>query len=282
MYRALVIAAIVVAPALAHAKDLETTHLFGFTLGSDVNDVGEREAESETTGRFGKDNGSYSALSQVFGVKFIPFRDFSIEPSVGVARHDISGVVGLDDRRQLEFDALSFEMRYRVLNRERAPFGLTLGADPHWGRVDDISGAPVDRYGTDFWIIADRELVQDKIFAAFNLLFQPEAIRSRETGTWEHQSRLGYSAAAVVQVFSGVLVGAEARYMRSYDGLGLDAFVGHALFVGPTLYARFSERAWISAAWNIQVTGKAVNQGTALDLTNFERQQAKLRFGYNF
>jgi hypothetical protein len=129
---------------------------------------------------------------------------------LGVARHDISGVVGLDDRRQLEFDALSFEMRYRVLNRERAPFGLTFGADPHWGRVDDISGAPVDRYGTDFWIIADRELVQDKIFAAFNLLFQPEAIRSRETGTWEHQSRLGYSAAAVVQVFSGVLVGAEA------------------------------------------------------------------------
>ncbi len=55
-------------------------------------------------------------------------------------------------------------MRYRVLNRERAPFGLTLGADPQWGRVDDLTGEPVDRYGTDFWIIADKELAPDRIF----------------------------------------------------------------------------------------------------------------------
>jgi hypothetical protein len=35
-------------PVAALADKLETTHLFGFTLGSDVNDVGEKEAESET------------------------------------------------------------------------------------------------------------------------------------------------------------------------------------------------------------------------------------------
>ncbi|MCU1249376.1 MAG: hypothetical protein JWQ49_2405, partial [Edaphobacter sp.] len=43
---------------------------------------------------------------------------------------------------------------------------------------------------------------------------------------------------------------ASSRYMRSYDGLGLDTFVGNALFVGSTFYARFSEHAWVSAAWN--------------------------------
>jgi hypothetical protein len=47
---------------LAKAAELETTHLFGFTLGSDVNAVGEKEAESETFGRFGKSSGTYSAL----------------------------------------------------------------------------------------------------------------------------------------------------------------------------------------------------------------------------
>jgi hypothetical protein len=282
MHKVLALAAIVSAPIGAHAKDLETTHLFGFTLGTDVNDVGEKEAELEDTGRFAKRDGSYTAISKTLSVKFIPFQDFSIEPGVGIAYHDVSGVPGLEDRRQLLFDTLSLEMRYRVLNREHAPFGLTLGADPHWGRVDDISGESVDRYGADLWIIADRELVPNRMFAAFNLMYQPEAIRSRVTGAWQHQSNFGTSAALTVQVPPGVLIGAEARYLRSHDGLGLDTFMGHALFIGPTFYAKFSDRFWMAAAWNVQVAGRAVNDVGSLDLVNFERYQAKLRFGYNF
>jgi hypothetical protein len=278
----LVVAALAFASFAADAKDLETTHLFGFTLGSDVNDVGEKEAESETTGRFAKSGGTYTVVEQVFGVKFIPFQDFSIEPELGVARHDISNVSGFDDRRQLEFDTVTFEMRYRALNRQHAPFGLTIGADPHWGRVDDTSGEPVDRYGADLWIIADGEIVANKIFAAFNLLYQPEAIRLRATGAWEHQSNLGTSAAAVIQVRPGVLFGAEARYMRSYNGLGLDTLRGQALFVGPTFYAKFAQCCWVSAAWSVQIAGRAVDDVGSLDLINFERHQAKLRFGYNF
>jgi hypothetical protein len=53
------------------ATDLETTHLFGFTRSADTNNVGEKEAESETTGRFGKSGGSYAAVSSSLGVKFV-------------------------------------------------------------------------------------------------------------------------------------------------------------------------------------------------------------------
>jgi len=81
----------------APAKDLESTHLFGFTLGTDVNDVGEAEGELETTGRFGKRAGAYSALSQTLGVRFIPFQNFSIEPGVGLSYQSISGVPELDE-----------------------------------------------------------------------------------------------------------------------------------------------------------------------------------------
>src|SRR5882757_4869153 len=141
MKRAYVAVTLLILPLpAATAKDLESTHLFGFTLGSDTNDVGEKEAELETTGRFAKRDGSYSAVDKTLSVKFVPFQNFSIEPGLGVAYHDISGVPGLEDRRQPAFDTVSLEMRYRVLNRAQAPFGLTLGVDPHWGRVDDISG----------------------------------------------------------------------------------------------------------------------------------------------
>jgi hypothetical protein len=271
-------------PAHSAAKDrLETTHLFGFTLGSDVNDVGEREAESETVGRFGKDSGSYSALSHALGVKFIPFQNFSIEPVANIAYHDISGVPGLDDRRQAAFDAFSVEMRYRVLNREHAPFGLTLGFDPRWSRVDEISAEPVNQYAAAFWLIADKEIIADRVFTAVNLTYEPDASRSRITGEWEHQSGFSISGAVTGQVWRDVLIGAEARYLRSYDGLGLDRLSGEALFVGPTFYALFSERFWMGAAWSVQVAGRPAREpGGALDLAKFERHQGLLRFGYNF
>ncbi len=59
---------LMVMPAVAMAEDLETTHLFGFTLGTDVNNVGEVEGELETVGRFGKSDGTYKVLSPTLGL----------------------------------------------------------------------------------------------------------------------------------------------------------------------------------------------------------------------
>ena len=269
-------------PAAARAEELETTHLFGFTLGSDVNKVGEKEAELENTGRFGKRDGSYAALSSELGVKFIPFENFSIEPEVSFARHDISGVPGLGNQNQAAFDAFTFETRYRLLERERGPFGLTLGFDPHWSPIDEISGQRADDFGARFLIIVDKELIEQRLFAAVNLIYEPDAERSGITGAWQSQSDFEISAALSVQLRSGFLLGAEVRYLSAYDGLGLNSFAGHALFGGPTLYWKISNLYWMSAAWSVQVAGHAANDTNPLDLTNFERQQAVLRFGYNF
>ncbi len=49
-------------------------------------------------------------------------------------------------------------------------------------------------------------------------------------------------------LYAEIFVGAEARYLRRYDGLGLDTFAGHAMFLGPTVYVRLSERWWVGAA----------------------------------
>ena len=151
-------------------------------------------------------------------------------------------------RQRGAFQALSFGAAYKVLERDNAPFGLTVVVEPNWGRVDDTSGA--NRYGAELSIAADKELIANRIFGAFNLLYQPDATRLRFTGAWQHQSDFGISSALSAQVRPGVFFGAEARYVRSYDGLGLNIFTGQAVFVGPTLYARISEHVWISAAWS--------------------------------
>jgi hypothetical protein len=99
---------------------------------------------------------------------------------------------------------------------------------------------------------------------------------------WQRQATLGVSAALTMQVNKGIFFGAEARYLRSYDGIGFDPFAGQALFVGPTMYASLSKTMAISAAWGVQVAGHAVDIPGSLDLKNFERHRAQLRLMYNF
>ena len=74
----------------------------------------------------------------------------------------------------------------------------------------------------------------------------------------------------------------EVRNLRHYDGLALNSFAGQALYIGPTFYAAFGERYFVSAAWSIQVWGTVAGSSGMLDLTNFERHQAKLRLGVSF
>ena len=83
-----------------------------------------------------------------------------------------------------------------------------------------------------------------------------------------------------VQVKEAIFLGTELRAFTLYDGLGFDSFAGRALFAGPTLYAKLSERWWMSLAWNVQLAGHVVDRPSAFDLVNFERHQAKIRFGY--
>jgi hypothetical protein len=162
-------------------------------------------------------------------------------------------------------------VRYRLLDREQTSFGLLIDAEPRWGRIDETSGEPVDQYGIDLVIAIDKELVPNRVVAAFNALYGPEVSRSHVTGITSHESFLGFSTALMTQVRPGVFVGAEARYLRRYEGLGLDSFAGHAVFLGPTIYANLSERSWIAAGWSTQVAGRAADDPGWLDLTNFER-----------
>ena len=90
------------------------------------------------------------------------------------------------------------------------------------------------------------------------------------------------STALSVQIAPGVFAAAEVRYLRKYEGVSLNAFLGEALFFGPSLYAVFPNRWFASMAWNAQVAGHAVGNPLGLDLTNFERNLVRLRFGVNF
>jgi hypothetical protein len=112
-----------------HAEGIDTEHVFGFMIGSDVGTVGEREFQSETTGRFAKNGGNYRAVGQQLELEFLPAQNFRIEMGTSFAAHDINGVTGFDDRRQLSWQGVSVDFRYRFLDKDTRPIGLTLAAE---------------------------------------------------------------------------------------------------------------------------------------------------------
>jgi hypothetical protein len=275
------VAALLVATGPVRASDVDTEHLFGFTEGADIGRKGEREAESETIGRFGKAAGSYAAMTQNDEVKWLPTGNLRIGANVVLAYFDISGVPGLPDAQLATFEGLSFEARFMLMDRHYGPLGLTVIAEPRWGRVDATSGDLSTSYGGALTVAADREMIDNILFGALNVLYDHQATRLPIPDTWAHESKFGFSAALSSRVNSALFVGGEVRYFTINDGLGLGSSSGQAVFAGPTFYLQIAKGMALSGAWNMQVAGHVANGGS-LDLTHFERQQAKVRFNANF
>jgi len=269
-------------PACVHAEDIDTEHLFGFTIGTDVGSLGEREFQTQTTGRFSKTAGSYQAISQEFELEFVPVKNFRIEVGSSFSYYNINGISGLEDRNQLDWQGLSVDLRYKLLDRKTAPFGLTFALETHARQIDELTGAFARNYATELTLAIDRELIPNRVVAALNLFYEPEWTHIFRTGSAEQESTAGVAAAVMTQIRSGFLIGGEARYLRKYEGVSLDNFAGQALFVGPTGYWQLSERSRLTLAWETQVWGKPTGSSAALDLINFERHQARVIFGLNF
>lgn len=269
-------------PACARGEGIDTEHMFGFMIGTDVGSVGEREFQSQTTGAFSRKGGNYRAIDQEFELEFVPVKNFRVELGSAFASHDIAGVTGLADRRQLSWQGVSVDFRYRFLDRDAAPFGFTVAVEGHANRVDETTAAVVRSYGTEFALAFDRELIPNVAVAALNLLYQPEWTRVVGTGAAEQESTIGAALGLMVQARPGFFLGGEARYLRQYEGIGLQEFAGQALFVGPTAYLQLSKHTRLTAAWSAQAWGRPAGSNAALDLVNFERHRARLVFGVNF
>src|SRR5215203_4041930 len=95
------------------AAAVDTQFLFGFTMGTDVGEVGEKEIEFQSFGGFGKTDGSYTRLQHQLRAEYSPVENLRVEVGIVVALHSIAGVTGLDDLQQSAFNGVTSEIRYR-------------------------------------------------------------------------------------------------------------------------------------------------------------------------
>lgn len=269
-------------PASAAAEGFDTEHIFGFMIGADVGAVGEREFQTDTSGGFGRNGGKYRAIGQEFELEFVPVKNLRIELGSTFTSHQISGVPDMDDRRRFAWQGASIDVRYRFLDRETAPFGLTFATELHGHRVDETTAASVRSFGTEFRLAFDREIVPDRIIAAFNLLYEPEWTRVVGTRVMDRDSTAGAALGVLAKLRPDFLLGGEARYLRKYEGIGLDELAGQALYVGPTAYFQLTKLSRLTLSYSIQAWGRPAGSTASLDPVNFDRHQARIVFGMNF
>ena len=263
-------------------KDIETKYIFGFTTGSGIGLEGEKEFTVDSIGRFGKRDGHYTATETKYEFEFTPSQFIQIEFGALGSTHNIGGVTDLDDRRQVAVSGAFAELRYLAIERTSSnPLAVTLAVEPTVRLIDETSGARVRNYEFETIVNADLELLKNRLFAGFNLLYEPE-VTWNALGDTQREAKFGGSAALSLRIASNVVVGGEVWYLRHYDSAALTAFTGDAVMLGPTLYIQFTPKMFMTAAWNTQVWGREIGNPVSLNLAEFQRNRAKLKFAVEF
>jgi hypothetical protein len=263
-------------------REIESKYIFGFTEGSDIGFEGERAIVSSSTLAFQRRQGSYNALEEEIEYETNPTQDIQLEPTVHGVYHEIHGVNGFDNFAGVNFGGFSTNFRYNVIGRgPGAPIGLTFTVEPEWSRVNDGGKVFTDFQATSK-ILADTELVPDRLFAAFNAIYHPEIFRDFGSPNWMRAATLGMTTALAYRIAPNAVLGGELEYFRVHNSLGFDAFAGHALYAGPTLFVQLTNKILLRAAFSTEIAGHAVGEPRPLDLTNFSRNKALLYAEFEF
>ena len=261
--------------------ELETKYLFGnFTVGSSIGIEGEKAIEPDTQANFGKRGGRYSASETELEFEYTPNQYVEIELGPTISYYNIDGVPGLADRNAGAINGFGGDFRFLFIERNPSPFAVTLSVEPEWHGRDETSGVPVSNYGLETKLEADTEIIKNRLFLAFNVLYEPEG--TNFSPGWTDKSTFGASSALAFQIIPNVVIGADLWYLRHYEGLGFNSFTGDAVYLGPTFFWKISSKVLVSASWEAQVAGHETGIASALDLTDFSRQRARLLLEFEF
>jgi hypothetical protein len=271
---------------------------FGFAAGSDVNGAGDKTVGLEYGGAFGTRFGTAQSHGLKLGVEWSPLRCFDMTPwiSGGWSRaHD--DVTGTRDRARA-FGA-GMQVNYKILGRDVHGVGLTLSVEPSgsWGRARSYDPSipatlrwSQTAYGAAARVILDKELIENRLYAAFNLENAASFLKANGVdcatnsgSAYCRSSQLNFRAALSAKAMDNLFVGVDGSHQRVYDGAFLNRRPGYAWFAGPNVYWQIADGLSLNAAWSTQLSGRAPGQhGGRLNLDQFTRDTAKVKIQSDF
>lgn len=282
----LLVAASVVAASTVPANADENPFVYSYT--ADVEERGETETAFWVTDRRGKADGHYDAQDYRLELEHGFTDRFSASAYAKLASHHVSGLEpGLNRvHRDLGFQGLSAEFKYKLLDDEKDTIGFTLYAEPGWSRIQDVEGMKRAEYEMELKAIFSKEFNKDRIVWAGNLTIEPEweHAKALSAGTrqhWERELKLQVSTGLAIQIIPALYVGAEARYAGVYpnwtEGVHSEA---SALFAGPTV--SFSAHEWSATLSYQPQLGGSPSDISGRNLDEFERREIQLRISRQF
>ena len=262
--------------------EVETKYIFGnFTVGSSTGIEGEKAFEPETQANFGKVSGRYAVGQTVLEFEYTPTQYMQVTFGPSVSFYDIYNVPGLNNHNTAVWNGFEAEFRSVLIDRNPSPIAVTLSLEPEFHSRDETTGEKVVNYGLEAKLEADAELIKNRLFWGFNLLYEPETTRA-DLGQWQNESTFGVSSALAFQIVPNVVVGADLWYLRHYEGAAFNSFTGDAVYLGPTFYWKIAPKVLMSAAWEAQIAGHQPGVSGALDLADFSQHRARLLLEFEF
>src|SRR5262249_33514890 len=187
-------------------------------------------------------------------LEYTPTKFLQIEIGPTISYYNIRGVPGLNDRNAGVLNGVSATIRSLLIERGQSPFEVTLSVEPEWQNFDETSGETVSNCALETKIEADTELIKNRLFYAFNVLYEPEGtITGANPTAWDPESTFGVSSALAFQAIPILVIGADLWYLRHYEGTTLNSFTGDAVYLGRTFYWKISPKTLISASWEAQI-----------------------------
>lgn len=273
------------APAPVSAACKEKSGLpadaFGFATGSDVADLGAWGIALDTAGSIGGRGGEFRSVTPILQVSgsFLPCLE--VGPYAFLTSNNFkSYAVGSTNAAGTVFGG-GLELKYKILGRATNGIGLTFAVNPNAGGYSGrFYGNSGSVFNNSFRLLADAELMRDKLYGALNLeLFQ----NTIENNALKNLSTFAVRGALSYKVLDSLFIGAEASYQRGYEGTWMNRYVAHAAYVGPTFFWAINDKLTLNGTVAFQVAGSdkyAPNAGLGIGF--FPRTQGRLKLAYAF
>lgn len=259
--------------------------IFGFTSPTGLGEPGDTGIASESTGGWGKGRGRYQVLTTKTEFSRTFRADFWAAFNVFGTGVRIRDVPDLDPVKRADFDGLSVEAAYRVLERKPGnPFAVTLSFEPRWARLDLNPGTRVEAYFGELKLFADAPVVPGRLYWGLNLNWDPGFQRETQAGAkLQRLSTTNVSTALTVEWNEHLFTGVEVRSLGTYEGLFLNRKVGLGLFAGPTALVAFNEHVSLNVAWTPEIRGHSrQHPARDLDLDDFPRHPFRVKLAVVF
>lgn len=271
--------------ACADVPDVPGDDIFGFTTPTDLGNPGDAGYVNENDGHAGKRSGRYRVFNAKYELGLTIAPDWWIGGAVYASHHYSRNAPDLNNVNRFDFDGVSFEIAHRLIKRSAAnPFAVAVSAEPRLGRVDSVSGLPSQSMNVSFKLFVDAVIVENQWFWAANVAWTPERAEDfSDRNRWVSSSEMLISTALTYQMSPTLFVGVEGRFLASFNSLLPTDEAGRALYLGPTLLWKITDKVAFNTTFQPQIAGQSVSSpGRRLDLDNFERAQFRAKLSVAF